>query len=579
MTHSTDLTYVTHLTHLTHADLYFDLMKFAPAYVDHVLNENFEDAKELFLGPLMAINYAHLVMLVEQDIVGKADGRRIREALDSISHLEIQSTKYDGSYEDLFFYVERLIAEACGPDGADVAGRLHTARSRNDIDMTMYRMRQREFILGLIAATYELRRSLLDLADRHRETVIAVHTHTQRAQPTTVAHYLLAVVEQLERDAARLKAAYDRTNRSPLGACAITGTGFAIDRQLTSDLLGFCGPTGNTYGSIATVDYLLESASATAVLLTGAGRFLQDLLLWSTAEFSYLCLGDGYVQCSSIMPQKRNPVALEHARAIGSKALGQSQAIIITVHNTPFGDIVDTEDDLQPLVFATFRDATRAVKLVAAALTTAQFDAERLEARAGDGWTTLTELADTLVRDHQLPFRAAHAIAAHMVKGRHQDPDRPLTALLADASRDVLGEPLDYSKGRSQRSGRVISSTCGRPSAVLRRETRAPRGYPHPRRRRGLVVPAPGPSAAERRLKERSAPCELHLCEVWCSRPPSSALWRSARVLCCRLDWLVVVAYVGWIVVDGRAARRAPTRWTATFSPTARCRGGPSVCR
>src|SRR5207237_7021304 len=131
-------------------------------------------------------------------------------------------------------------------------------------------------------------------------TVVAAHTHTQRAQPTTVAHYLLAMVEQLERDAIRLTGAYDRTNRSPLGACAITGTGFPIDRQLTSDLLGFLAPTGNTYGSIATVDYLLESTSAAAVLVTGLGRFAQDLLLWSTAEFDYLRIGDGFVQTSSI---------------------------------------------------------------------------------------------------------------------------------------------------------------------------------------------------------------------------------------------------------------------------------------
>jgi argininosuccinate lyase len=488
-------------------------MRFAPAYVDHVLNENFEDAKELFLAPLMAINYAHLVMLVERGIVSRPDGRRIREALDSISQHDIQRTKYDGTYEDLFFYVERLIADACGPggaDGADVAGRLHTARSRNDIDMTMYRMRQREFILGLIAATHELRRSLLDLADRHRDTVFAVHTHTQRAQPTTIAHYLLAVVEQLERDAARLRSAYERTNQNPLGSCAITGTGFPIDRHLTSDLLGFCGPTGNTYGSIATVDYLLESSSSTAVLLTGLGRFLQDLLLWSTAEFSYLRLGDGFVQCSSIMPQKRNPVALEHARAIGSKALGQAMAIVTTVHNTPFGDIVDTEDDLQPLVFSTFRDAMRAVRLVAAAMTTAQFDAKRLEARAGDGWTTLTELADTLVRDHQLPFRAAHAIAARLVEGRAKQPDRTLAALLADASREVVGAPIEYSE---QSLSRILSprhfvdvrKTLGGPapeetaraSAVSRRQMEEDEQW--------WTGSAGALSAAEERLKERSA--------------------------------------------------------------------------
>jgi argininosuccinate lyase len=418
-------------------------MRFAPEYVTYVLNENFEDAKALFLAPLMAINYAHLVMLVEQGIVPSADGRSIRDGLDSISQDAVQHVKYDGSYEDLFFYVERLLIEACGED---IAGRLHTARSRNDIDMTMYRMRQREFVLGLIAATFEFRRSLLELIERHRETILAVHTHTQRAQPTTVAHYLLAVVEQLERDAARLRSAYDRTNRSPLGSCAITGTGFPIDRQRTAELLGFCGPTGNTYGSIATVDYLLESTSAAAVTLAGVGRFVQDLLLWSTAEFSYLRFGDGFVQCSSIMPQKRNPVAIEHARAIGSKALGQAQAILTAVHNTPFGDIVDTEDDLQPLVFAMFRDATRAVKLVAAAMTTAEFDPVRLEARAGDGWTTLTELADTLVRDHRLPFRSAHAIAARLIKGRQQNPSAPLVDLLAQASQDVVGMPLSYSE-------------------------------------------------------------------------------------------------------------------------------------
>lgn len=417
-------------------------MRFAPEYVTYVLNENFEDAKALFLSPLMAIHYAHLVMLASRGIIAPVDAHTLREALDTVSQSDVRRVAYDGTYEDLFFYVDRLIVAACGED---VAGRLHTARSRNDIDMTMYRIRQRELILGLVAATLDLRGSLVDLAGRHRETVFTVHTHTQRAQPTTVAHYLLAVVEQLERDAVRLKAAYAHTNRNPLGSCAITGTGFDIDRQLTSDLLGFCGPTGNTYGSIATVDYLLESTSATAVLLAGLGRFLQDLLLWSTVEFDYVRLGEGFVQPSSIMPQKRNPVALEHARAIGSKALGQAQAIATTVHNTPFGDVVDTEDDLQPLVFSTFRDATRAVKLVAAVMRTAEFDPQRLEARAADGWTTLTELADTLVRDHDIPFKKAHAIARRLIAARRSDTESPLSQLLAAASSDLLGTPLTYS--------------------------------------------------------------------------------------------------------------------------------------
>src|SRR5580658_8033141 len=176
-------------------------MRFAPEYVAYVLNENFEDAKALFLAPLMAIHYAHLVMLTVQGIVSGDDAHALRLALDSVSQADVRRVAYDGTYEDLFFYIEHLIVQACGED---VAGRLHTARSRNDIDMTMYRMRQRELILDLLAATFELRQSLLDLIARHHETIFAVHTHTQRAQPSTVAHYLLAVVEQLERDAARL---------------------------------------------------------------------------------------------------------------------------------------------------------------------------------------------------------------------------------------------------------------------------------------------------------------------------------------------------------------------------------------
>ena len=423
-------------------------MRFAPEYVACVLNENFEDAKANFLSPLMAIHYAHLVMLAERGIVSNENAHAIRVALDSVSEPAVRAVSYDGTYEDLFFYLDRLIIDRCG---ADVAGRLHTARSRNDIAMTTYRMRQRECLLDLIAATLDLRRSLLALVGAHHETVFAVHTHTQRAQPTTVAHYLLAVVEQVERDATRLKGAFERTNVNPLGACAITGTGFDIDRTLTSDLLGFSAPTVNTYGSIATVDYLLESASAAMVLVTGMGRFVQDLLLWSTVEFNYIRLGDGFVQGSSIMPQKRNPVALEHARVIGSKAVGQAQAVMTAVHNTPFGDINDTEDDLQPLVFSMFKDAVRAVTIVAAALRTAEFDAPRLEARAGDGWTTLTELADTLVREQGIPFSAAHAISARFVTARLTDPNKPLSTILAEESARLLPTPLSYSEDALER--------------------------------------------------------------------------------------------------------------------------------
>src|SRR3954466_12925435 len=389
----------------------------------------------------MAINYAPLAMLAEQGIVARGEAHAIRTALDQISLDEVRQVRYDGTYEDLFFYLDRLIVQRCGEDAA---GRLHTARSRNDIDMTMYRMQQRQMILAIVDAALSLRRVLLALAGRHRDAVFPAHTHTQPAQPSTVAHYLLAVIEQLERDTVRLEAAYASTNRNPLGACAITGTGFPIDRRRTAELLGFDGVTGNTYGSIATVDYLLESVSATAVLLIGLGRVIQDLLLWCTMEFGYLRLADGFVQGSSIMPQKRNPVALEHARAIASKAAGQAAALMLSAHNTPFGDIVDTEDDMQPLVAQMFKDAARAVSLVAAAMTGAEFNVERMAQRAGENWITITELADTLARDHGLPFKAAHAIAGKLIAASRRAP----AALACNPREDwkaVTGQAISYS--------------------------------------------------------------------------------------------------------------------------------------
>jgi argininosuccinate lyase len=388
-------------------------MTFSPDYVRLVLTENFDDAVAGFLEPLMAIHEAHLVMLVDQGILGAADARAIAGALATIDPEAVRAVRYDGSDEDLFFYLERTMAAACG---RDTAGRLHTARSRNDIDMTLYRLRLREHVADVLAATLELRRVLMTHAGAHTAAVFPAHTHTQPAQPTTIAHYLHAVVEQLERDAARLFAAIASINRCPLGACAITGTGFDIDRERTSDLLGFDAPTGNTYGSIATVDYLIEAVGAVVNLVTGCGRVVQDLLLWSTVEMGYLRLGDGFVQSSSIMPQKRNPVGLEHARALLSKALGQLMGIVQAAHNTPFGDIVDTEDDLQPLVTQAFRDARRGVALLAAAMGDATFDTARMATRAEMSWVTVTELADTLAREHGLPFVSAHGIVATVVR-------------------------------------------------------------------------------------------------------------------------------------------------------------------
>jgi argininosuccinate lyase len=299
-------------------------MAFSPDYVRLVLAENFRDARTMWLGPLMSIHRAHLVMLAEQGIVTRDVARAIRDALQTLDVRALAQAPYDPIDEDLFFRVDRLLAEACG---SAVAGQLHTARSRNDIDMTMYRLKLREHVCTIGEHVVRLRDRLIALASEHMQTIFPAQTHTQPAQPTTLAHYLAAVIEQLERDSTRILAGHRTVNECPLGACAITGTGFPIDRARTSRLLGFVRPTRNTYGSIATADFVLESAAAVSVLLIGLGRVTQDFLLWATVDVGYLRLADDLVQISSIMPQKRNPVALEHTRVLASRAVAELGAI------------------------------------------------------------------------------------------------------------------------------------------------------------------------------------------------------------------------------------------------------------
>jgi argininosuccinate lyase len=402
----------------------------APVYADTVLTQNFEDAKRYFLDSLLEIHYAHTRMLARQAIITAEEERTLIRALDGLDREAIAKVVYDGAHEDLFFYIESLLQQAAG---VDTAGKMHTARSRNDIAITLYRMTARRELLKLATAVAELRCVLLDLAGRHLETVMPAHTHTQPAQPTTLAHYLLAATEFLGRDAARIQNAFAHVNLSPLGAAALTTTGFPIDRRRTMKSLGFEGLAENSYGAIAAIDYLTESASAVAVAMVNLGKLVQDLLLWSTREFGFLRLSDAFVQSSSIMPQKRNPVALEHARILASRALGEAQAVLTCAHNTPFGDINDSEDDLQPLIFTMFIDSLRALKLLAGAVRTVGVDREALARRAGEDFLTVTELADTLVRHEKMSFREAHALVARTVEacGERDDPDTIATTLLA----------------------------------------------------------------------------------------------------------------------------------------------------
>jgi argininosuccinate lyase len=385
----------------------------AAVYADTVLSINFRDAQLRFLDSLIEIQYAHTLMLARQGIISQEIARTCVLGLNALDRAELSRVPYDGKTEDLFFHVEEALERLCGKSNA---GWMHTARSRNDIAVTQYRMCLRSGILDIVRCLNAAKRVLISLAHEHVSTLMPAYTHTQPAQPITLTHYLLAVVELMGRDERRLQAAYATVNRCPMGACAISTTGFPIDREFTATLLGFDALQLNSYGAIAATDYLTETAGAVSTAMLNLGRVAQDFLLWCTAEFGYLRLSNAWVQISSIMPQKRNPVPFEHVRALASKALGQAQGIFTCLHNTPFGDINDAEDDLQPLVFGATTDATRALVLFAGVMGGCEVNTARMAERAAADFLTVTELADTLVRRESVSFREAHQLVSAGVR-------------------------------------------------------------------------------------------------------------------------------------------------------------------
>lgn len=407
----------------------------APVYRDTVLARVFADAKRYFLEPLLQIEYAHTLMLARQGIMPVNEAAMCIRAIDTLDLEAVKAAPYDGTFEDLFFFLEKEFASACGEE---IAGKMHTARSRNDIDLTMYRMVLRARLAQTLQALLAFRRLLVETAWEHRATLIPAYTHNQPAQPTTLGHYLMAYIEVLERDTERFREAYIRVNRNPLGACAITTTGFPIDRHFTEKLLGFDGLQVNSYGAIAAVDYLAECCGTLATAMLSLGRFTQDLLLWSTVEFGYIRLSDAYVQISSIMPQKRNPVPFEHVRVLASRALFEAHSVIGSLHNTPFADMNDAEDDIQPLVYTSFDDAERAILLLTGALSQAEFNTKRMAEAANGNFLPVTELADTLVRATGMTFHAAHAIVSKAVRDLNGKYD-------ADAMTAIVERELDGS--------------------------------------------------------------------------------------------------------------------------------------
>ncbi|EKF19604.1 argininosuccinate lyase [Nitratireductor pacificus] len=381
-----------------------------PVYKETVLAPLFEGVKAHYVPAFRAINRAHLVMLAETGILGADDSRRIAAALVDIDRtVDVAALTYTGEVEDYFFLVEAELKKRLGPD---LAGMLHTARSRNDMDHTVFKLTLKRHADAMIDKAQALAAAMIDKAAAERDTLIVAYTHGQPAQPSTFGHYLSAAVEVLLRDIERLQAARANIDHCPMGAAAITTSGFPIDRQRMSDLLGFAGPLRNSYGCIASVDYTTGFYAAIKLVFLHLGRFIQDLQFWSAFEVGQLHVPGSLVQISSIMPQKRNPVPIEHLRHLASMTAGRADAIVNTMHNTPFTDMNDSEGEVQSAGYAAFESGARVLDLLAALIAAVSIDGARVAKNIDAACITVTELADTLVRREGLSFRQAHEIAA-----------------------------------------------------------------------------------------------------------------------------------------------------------------------
>lgn len=408
-------------------------------YSSMVLEPAYDEAKQQFIDSMVEIHHAHLIMLVEQGLVEKEEAERIAKAVSNLDIEDVKRRSYTGEFEDLFFEVEHSLIEVAG----EIAGNLHIARSRNDMGIAIYRMTLRKKLLLLVEKALNLREGLIELTEEHKETVMIGYTHTQQAQPTTLSHYLNAMTDMLTRDIYRLQAAYKTVNRSSMGAAALTTSGFPINRERMKDLLGFEDMIDNAWDAVAGADYIAETATAVQLSALNLGRSMQDFLLWGTQEYGAFLLASPYVQISSIMPQKRNPVSIEHMRALLSSVAGDCQTVLLMIHNTPFGDIVDTEDDLQPYIWKAIERLGGIYDLLTSVLLTMEVNKETLLKRAKESFANVTELADTMVRKDGLSFRKAHHVVSltvnELMKNGKTSLESLTLELLNEQTKKVVG--------------------------------------------------------------------------------------------------------------------------------------------
>jgi len=354
---------------------------------------------------------AHVAMLAARGIVTEADAKAISKGLsDVLNEIEAGRFTFSAKLEDVHMNVESRLAELLGP----AAGRLHTARSRNDQVATDFRLWMRDEIDGIDADLAGLQQALAEKALEHAGTVMPGFTHLQSAQPVTFGHHLLAYVEMAGRDRGRLRDARARLNESPLGAAALAGTSFPIDRVMTAKALGFDRPMANSLDAVSARDFVLEVLAAAAIAATHLSRLAEEIVIWSTPQFGFVRLSDRFTTGSSIMPQKRNPDAAELVRGKTGRVIGALIGMLTVIKGLPLAYSKDMQEDKE----GTF-DALDTLRLCIAAMTGMVRDLEpepkAMKRSAGAGYSTATDLADWLVRELKMPFREAHHVTGRIV--------------------------------------------------------------------------------------------------------------------------------------------------------------------
>ncbi|ARJ66384.1 argininosuccinate lyase [Magnetospirillum sp. ME-1] len=382
-----------------------------PAAIMQRINASIDFDKRLYAQDIRG-SKAHCRMLVKQQILTQADGVLILEGLDKVlAEIEAGDFPFSHALEDIHMNVESRLAELIG----EAAGRLHTARSRNDQVATDFRLWVRDAMDGMDGALHELLSALLDRAEEHAATVMPGFTHLQTAQPVTFGHHMMAYVEMISRDRSRLRDARARLNECPLGSAALAGTSFPIDREATARELGFARPMRNSLDGVSDRDFALEFMSASAICAVHLSRLAEELVIWTSAQFRFVTLSDAFTTGSSIMPQKRNPDAAELIRAKTGRVIGDLNALLIVMKGLPLAYSKDMQDDKEP-VFEVADTMELAIAAMTGMVRDMTVNVDTLRAAAGAGFTTATDIADWCVRALKMPFRRAHHVAGSLVK-------------------------------------------------------------------------------------------------------------------------------------------------------------------